>query len=111
VPSDVARVDVDLDERRARPDVTVVELGGELGEARADGHDHVRSTARGGRLRRAGAPQRAEVQGMRVGHRVVSTVGRDHRDPVAIAQLNDELVRAGAARPAADDHERTLGLP
>jgi len=48
---------------------------------------------------------------MRVGHGVVATVRGDHRDPVAIAQLNDQLVGAGAARPAADDQERPLGLP
>ena len=111
VATDVARLEVDLHDRRARADVAVVELGRELSQARADREDQVGPPARGGGLGRARASERTEIERMRVGDGVVSSVRRDHRDAVAVAQLNHQLVGAGAAGPAADEQQRTLGLP
>ena len=109
VAADVPRLDVDLHDRGPGPNVAVVELGRELRQPRADREDQIRAAACGGGFRGAGPTERAEVERMRVGNRVVAAVRRDHRDPVAVTQLNDQLVGAGTAGAATDEQQRPLG--
>src|SRR5439155_6354152 len=110
VAADVAALDVDLDDRGLGPQVAVVELRGELSEPRADGDHQVGPAAGGGRLGRSRATKRTEVQGVRVGYRVVSPVRGDHRKGATFAQLDDEIVGAGAGHATADEQQRALGL-
>ena len=89
----------------------MVEVARELPEPRADDEEQVGAPAGGRRLRRARAPQGADVERMRVGHRVVPAVRRDHGNRVLVAETHDEVVGLGARDAPADQQERPLGSP
>ena len=111
VATDVTALDVDLDDRRLRADVAIVEVRGELRQARADGQEHVGPPARRRGFGRAGATERADVERVRVRHGVVAPVGGDHRDRRSCsAQPHDQIAGARAVDAAADEQQRALGL-
>src|SRR5947209_6305203 len=68
--AEVAAVDVDLDDARRGLDVTVVVERREVAEPRADDEQDVGTAARRRRFRRAGATERAHVEGVVVVHGV-----------------------------------------
>ena len=88
----------------------MIEVRGEVRQSRADGQDQVGPAADRRRLRRAGPPERPDVERVRVGHRVVAPVGGDHRDRHQLAQAHDEVAGLGPAHAAADQQQRALGL-
>jgi hypothetical protein len=110
VAADVAALDVDLDDARPRLDVAVVEERREVPEPRADDQQHVGPPAGRARFGRARAPERTDVERMRVGHGVVPAVRGDHRDRVLLAQARDEIAGPRPGDAAADQQEGTLGL-
>jgi hypothetical protein len=111
VAADVAALDVDLQDRRVRPEVAIVEVRGELGEPRAQGEHQIGPPAGGRRLRSPGAAQWSDVERVRVGDGVVASVGGDHRDRVLLAEADHRLIRAGPRDAATDQQQRPLRLP
>src|SRR5207247_9217572 len=61
VAADVTTLDIDLHDRGVRLDRAIVEVAGELTEARADDEEHVGATTRGCGLRGAGPAERPDI--------------------------------------------------